>query len=221
MNETRELWGSICSAFRFPTSSLGMLDDLIAMYGDQQRYYHNWKHVEACLKKLESYSYDRIENYTPPAFGRLEYMRAAYALIMHDAVYDTRSPRNEENSAFLASAIAGSTFANDLILGTKKHKLSKDNTQNVVNDIDMSILGSPKLEYQGYIGNIRQEHCFISNEGFAHGRAEWVQSTLASPIFHTSYYFDKYEDQARKNLKLELFNMGIDYVAPKEPSRFY
>src|SRR4051812_4725387 len=92
---------------------------LIAAYEEKSRHYHNLRHLEECLAELERAGAQA----TFPA-------RVAMALWFHDAVYDSHSASNEEDSARLAAeclesaAVDAATIETirELILCTKTHE---------------------------------------------------------------------------------------------------
>ena len=64
---------------------------LVAMYSELHRHYHNQNHIANCLAE-----FDRVKSFVdnPPA--------VELAIWFHDAVYDPRAGDNEERSAELA-----------------------------------------------------------------------------------------------------------------------
>ena len=64
--------------------------------------------------------------------------------------------------------------------------------------------------YSKYVANIEYEVCSqgISKDLFNKGRIEFPNNILKewNPIFHTDYFYNKYENKARNNLKVELNN---------------
>jgi predicted metal-dependent HD superfamily phosphohydrolase len=68
-------------------------------------------------------------------------------------------------------------------------------------DIDLSILGQPPERFWEYESQIRREYEWVPENVFTEKRAEILQQFLSrKTIYGTSYFFEKYERQARINL---------------------
>lgn len=86
-----------------------------------------------------------------------------------------------------------------------------------MHDIDMSILGAPAPEYRIYGHSVRNELSpLVSGSNFEKLRREkFLVPTLEEKfLFTTPYFQDRFEEQARKNMKAEL-NGEISFV-PKD-----
>ena len=72
-------------------------------------------------------------------------------------------------------------------------------------DIDLTILGQSKNDFNKYENQIRKEYDFVSDREFAQGRKKILNSFLSSPrIYKTDYFFKKYEKKARENLNYSI-----------------
>jgi len=74
-----------------PDAAREVFADLFARYTAADRRYHDIRHIDACLRLLDSVH--GLARH--PDFVEL-------AIWFHDAVYDSRRSNNEESSAYLA-----------------------------------------------------------------------------------------------------------------------
>lgn len=169
-------------------------------YSSKGRLYHNFKHIEECLKEFSEAKHLSKE---PNALE--------FAIWYHDIVYDTKRKDNEEKSAAIAynSALRRSldyTFAarvKEIILATDHlRRLPKTIDEKLIADIDLSKLGKPEKEFGYYEKKLRKEYIWVPEELFRKGRARIVEQFLErGTIFFTEFFIEKYEKKARDNLK--------------------
>ena len=173
--------------------------ELEGRYSESHRAYHNLAHVADCLEEFES-AKNLVHD---PAAVEM-------AIWYHDSVYDPRAKDNEEQSAGLAAKVGSeiglpnplNQQVNNLILATKKHDPSLDHDAAVMVDVDLSILGKEPRRFDEYENQIRQEYSWVSDEAFAAGRMAVLESFLTRPVIYSTESFrNKYEHQARENLK--------------------
>lgn len=179
--------------------------ELEARYSEPHRAYHNLAHVMDCLAEFES-----VRNLAhDPSVVEM-------AIWYHDAVYDPRAKDNEEQSAGLAAKVGSeigllsslNQRVNNLILATKKHDASLDRDAAVMVDVDLSILGREPQRFDEYENQIRQEYDWVSDEAFTAGRTAVLESFLTRPVIYSTEVFrNKYEQQARANLKRSIFKL--------------
>lgn len=167
-------------------------------YTKSKRYYHNLNHIEQGLKELELYK----EN--------LFYNEIAFAWFYHDFIYDAHQKDNEEKSAEFAYnlclkiGLKDLTAKNifDLILSTKYHLTEKMDTEKIICDVDLSILGQDNKIFLEYDTNIRKEYQHVDDILFKNARRKILQGFLDSDsIYKTKILKEKYEKQARNNIK--------------------
>lgn len=168
-------------------------------YFEPQPFYHNDKHIEACLNEFA------------PARSLCAHPdEAELALWYHDAIYDSKAKDNEERSADLACKIARGAGLNDefsqrvraLILATKHNSIPSGIDACVVVDCDLSILGKPAAEFDAYEAAIRKEYAWVSEHDFRSGRRAVLEQFLKrAAIFSTDLFRAKYEQAARANLE--------------------
>ena len=178
-----------------------MWQEIETAYSGKGRYYHNLDHLESLLIELKPHQ-AQFANWNTVIF----------ALAYHDVVYSTLKGSNEEKSAELAgqrlkalSFPAGEVErCEKFILATKRH-LAADRETNLFTDADLSILGSDPETYRTYAHNIRREYSLYPSLIYNHGRKKVVHHFLdMERIFKSDEFFSKYEEAARRNLKMEL-----------------
>lgn len=181
--------------------------ELERLYGEKGRFYHNMQHVENSLLELE-----RVEP------GELDRVELAMAIWYHDAVYDVRAKDNELKSAELAKErlLSGGVAKERaeaiyrLIMvtchgtnGACQAALQED--ERVMLDVDLAILGQSEEIYGIYESSIRQEYSHVEPESYRKGRGEVLKGFLArESIYLTAPFRERYEEQARINLKRAL-----------------
>lgn len=81
----------------------------------------------------------------------------------------------------------------------------------LLQDIDLSILGSDAELYDRYEGWIRQEYDFVPEAAFRKGRSAVLQSFLdQAVIYHTVELRERLEVPARDNLSRALAKLSED-----------
>ncbi len=172
-------------------------EKLAAHYSENHRHYHNLTHIGGMLGHL-----DRVA----PGDGTLE-----LAIWFHDAIYDPSASNNEIQSAALFTEYLGtrlhSSLTDDverLILATDpKLTRSGQDDENLLIDIDLSILGATADEYDRYRLAIRKEYSIVPEAAFKNGRIAVLEKILSGRIFATPA-FTGLEPQARSNLGREI-----------------
>lgn len=184
--------------------------NLVTLYNEPHRVYHNLSHVYDCLNV-----YRHTVN-VPSSYG--ERVALQTAIWFHDAIYDPLSNQNEEETR-------------DLLLSTKPHEwlpshdvtvlaiemskhhsnpkkdemIGKHETVKLFMDIDCSILGRDPNSYINYAKKVRQEFSMIPDHAYFEGRQKFLEDMLNLPAVYLTYEFKtKYEAQARRNLENEL-----------------
>ena len=178
-----KLWNQIQSAYTTPT-----------------RYYHNLNHLLHIYNELK-----------PLKFSQKVWQELQFSLFYHDIIYNIKKEDNEKESAIFAKNQLSLLQINKksiqriskLINETKVHKPTSQINAYFL-DADLAILGSSNFEYQKYIRNIRKEYSFYTDEPYKKGRKKVLESFLnKEKIFHTQYFYNKYEEQSQNNLLSE------------------
>ena len=184
-----------------PPSSL--LQQLKLRYGEPQRYYHSWAHIEALLRHFETLKAEFSESDL-----------VLWALYYHDAIYDPAAQDNEEQSAELFRQEAAEhlspddlQFVYDIIIGTKTHELigawdtDRQRDMALFLDMDLSILAARDDVFDQYERDVRAEYAFVPEAAFRAGRSAILQRFLQrDSIYYTQICRDKWEAAARANL---------------------
>jgi predicted metal-dependent HD superfamily phosphohydrolase len=194
-----ERWAKLWREIGAKHNGLPVYQELVSLYSEPHRHYHNLSHVAECLNEFDT----AREHAQQPLALEL-------AIWFHDAIYDTRAANNEEKSAELAQRriadakaggeLCASVFA--LVMSTKTHDPSLHPDAPLLVDIDLSILGKPEERFWEYESQIRREYDWVPENVFATKRAEILERFLKRKrIFSTKVFFDRYEKQARANLQ--------------------
>lgn len=183
-------------------NSLDIFKDLSKRH--QGRPYHGLTHVEDCINEL-----DLVKSFAENP-NQIE-----YSLFFHDSIYDTKSKTNEEDSANLAFYTAlnsvGFEFAYGslkLIMATKHASIPQSIDGKLICDIDLSILGKEREVFERYDSNIRKEYSWVPEDDYKIGRSQVLDFFISrNSIYSTNLFKEKYEVQARENIRRVLDNL--------------
>ena len=185
--------------------SQDLFRELETLYSESTRFYHNKTHVAECLSNFQPY---RTQAQHPA--------EVELAIWYHDAIYDTKAPDNEEQSAILAEQALGTLDLDtavidrivEMILATKSHAVTSMDSMLMV-DIDLGILGTPPDVFETYDANIRKEYHWVPLEVYGPGRIQVLQSFLERDlIYHCPQIHNLLEAQARRNLTAKIQQLG-------------
>lgn len=182
----------------------GSFHELVRLYVEPQRHYHNASHILAALRH-----FDALKGLAE----RPELVE--FALWHHDVIYDPRARDNEAKSADLAERYlvdAGLrelvAEARRLIMATAHTAACEADDAGLVVDIDLSVLALDPPGYVAYTRAIRQEYQWVPHEAFQAGRSKVLQSFLAMPkLYSHPDTVSAWEDKARSNIKAELTSL--------------
>jgi predicted metal-dependent HD superfamily phosphohydrolase len=179
------------------------LNVLTLAYSGPGRHYHNLHHVAEMLRLLEQFESDATD-----------YMAVRFAAWFHDAVYDTRSDANEEESAALAeqalrelkASPSSITLTRRLILATKRHEGGGDLPDaDLFLDADLAILGAADETYLAYSEAIRREYSWVPDAAYREGRLKVLTSFLGRErLYYTGPMAERFEARARSNMSNEI-----------------
>lgn len=182
-----------------------IFDVLVAAYCEPHRKYHTLKHVIHCLREFDG-ARNLVEN--PNVVET--------AIWFHGFVYDTSEEWAQFNEAFSSATAYGYVrelglshlFGLEvlcLVLATKFHEpiiVCKPMDVRVLIDADLSSLGKLWSEFQEDSRAVREEYDHVPEAVFREKRVEILQGFLnRQKIYRTDYFYEKYEAQARENLK--------------------
>lgn len=199
MNPLHHSWQRAWAAIGARTDGQGTYEQLLARYSEPHRHYHTLQHLGECLAMFDlvrglSEHPDEVE----------------LALWFHDAIYDTHRPDNEERSADWArTALQEAGVANDaadrvhaLIMATRHTANPVAPDEQLLVDIDLSILAAEQARFDEYEQQIRQEYAFVPRWLFRRKRLAILQGFLDRPsIYSTAHFKQTLEQRARENLK--------------------
>ncbi|MEH6807301.1 MAG: hypothetical protein V7651_00490 [Hyphomonas oceanitis] len=180
-----------------------LLEPLKTRYAEPQRHYHTWAHIEALLRH-----FGRLK----PHLNRPE--AVLWALYWHDAIYDPMAKDNEDESADLLQAEAGTHLAPDdlaladkIIRATAKHVvpegLSPEDESDLCFflDMDLSILAARPDVFDQYERDVRAEYAAVPDMAFRAGRSMILQGFLKRDrLYFTDTCRAEWEEAARANL---------------------
>jgi len=199
-----EGWHQLMMAFGIPENN-ETYHRLLAAYSEKHRAYHTLEHIEACFRHFDSVQ----EQFNYPHEIEL-------ALWFHDVIYKPLSATNEEDSANLAKSFLSQNAVsseiieriNDLIMLTKDHVAPQSKDAKLMLDIDLSILGTERHIYAQFEKGVRQEYKRVPSFIFKKKRKDILESFAGrSRIYHTAYFFDRLETQAKRNLTWAINNL--------------
>jgi len=171
-------------------------------YASKNRYYHTLHHLSNLLVELKMIK-NEIKNWDAILF----------TLFYHDLVYNVLKTDNEEKSAAIAEKRLEQLFVpkeiitlcKAHILATKTHTLSSNSDTNFFTDADLSILGQPSEVYLLYSKNVRKEYGLFPDFVYNSGRKKVIHHFLEmEKLFKTDFFYNKFEQKAKENLKNEL-----------------
>lgn len=180
-------------------SNIETYSKLQAHYSQKHRHYHDSNHINATLKNLGQVK--QLAN---------DYDALEVALWFHDAIYKIFSSSNELDSAnwavdFLKLNNAKEEFIENvhrLIMATLHHAVPSNNDERLIVDIDLSILGCNSELYDQFELWVRKEYKLIPTFIYKKKRKEILEVFLGRErIFSHEYFFDKFEQSARANLR--------------------
>ena len=190
-------WRDLCARIsRTLQDDVEWFGKIVQRYDEPHRRYHNQEHIAHCLAEFRA-APKLAEN---PAEVEL-------ALWLHDVIYDPKKPDNEEQSAEFARELCREARTEDwrvvkLILATKHSAAPLTEDERLVVDIDLAILGQDEDRFWRYEREIREEYAFVPEDVFRTKRAEILEKFLERErIYATDFFFGKYEETARRNLR--------------------
>lgn len=176
-------------------------NELEKAYQNNSRAYHNLSHLENMFDEWEQCQIIHQNQ-----------QGLEWAIFYHDIIYKATKKNNELKSAQLCEERLKEldiptdvrSLCFEMIIATQKHQKSDNETINLMLDLDMSILGQSWEAYQTYYEGVRKEYAIYPDFLYHPGRVKVLQTFLQQPIFHTSFFKDKYEAKAIENIKTEI-----------------
>jgi len=178
------------------------LQAVLQAYAEPHRHYHSQQHLAECLGLLEPLL---IHARHP---GEVE-----LAMWFHDAVYDVHAFDNEWQSALgvqrllQREAVANEVTARvvDLILATRHSHMPQTADEQLLVDVDLSILGAEPARFDEYERQVRAEYAHVPEADFKQRRAAILRGFLQRPrLYATPQLQASHEARARANLQRSL-----------------
>jgi predicted metal-dependent HD superfamily phosphohydrolase len=136
------------------------------------------------------------------------------AVWYHDCVYVPLAQDNETQSVKVFIADMGDqvseSFRQDvsrLILATDvRRPRSQQSDEQLMADIDLSILSADSAVYTTYATAIRREYAAVPDDEYIAGRSAVLRKILSNPIYSTDLFMPR-EPLARRNIEDELLRL--------------
>jgi predicted metal-dependent HD superfamily phosphohydrolase len=200
MSALEQSWSRTWSALNLDGNGEAVLQQLLVAWSESHRKYHTLQHLLECLAALAPV---RVE---APHAAEIE-----FALWFHDAIYDVKRSDNEARSAEWARATlekAGASTAStglvhDLVMVTTHDALPRTLDEQILVDVDLSILGADEQRFAEFESQVRQEYSFVPGFLFRMKRKSILRAFLdRERIYSTPHFRDRLEGAARRNLAL-------------------
>ena len=192
-------WTRTCQRIGARSADDALFQALVAACSEPQRHYHSTQLLIECLNQFES------------AQSLCEHAaEVEVALWFHDVIYDVHRSDNEALSADWArrAAVEGAVQVevadriHALIMATKHTVNPAGTDEQVLIDIDLSILGAGTVRFAEYERQIRDEYAHVPVPLFSQKRRAILQSFLDRPrIYCTPHFHAALEETARANLR--------------------
>ena len=197
-----ERWRRLGERLASPPERPIPFPEIVSLYDDPPRTYHNLAHIVACLDVFDDVAAladapDLVE----------------FAIWLHDARYAPGSSTNELESARLAETMlnrmntepAAIARIGELILATRHRPEALIGDAALIADVDLAILGATCAEYAAYAEAIRAEYREVPDAVYRNGRILVLQGFLERPrIYRTDWFHSQYDAAARTNLSREI-----------------
>ena len=176
-----------------------LFEQLKTAYAEPQRHYHTLQHLGECLAAFDD---AQVVADHPHA--------VEMALWFHDAIYDVKGHDNEQRSAdwardaLLAAGVPGESarHVHDLVMATRHTAVPSGRDEQLLVDIDLSILGAERARFDEYELQIRKEYSYVPGFLFRRKRREILLGFMERPaIYSTPHFHDALEARARDNLR--------------------
>jgi predicted metal-dependent HD superfamily phosphohydrolase len=202
----QERWLELWSRLGAQGSGASIFAQLAAGYAEPGRAYHTAEHIRDCLAELDL-SRD-LAQYPDEVEA---------ALWFHDAVYRPGASDNEDQSAELARTalsmgavpheVADRTAA--LVLATRHAGVPNSPDEQLICDIDLSILGREPGIFDAFERQIRREYAWVPEPMYRRERSAVLSGFLRRrSIYQTNQFRHRYEALARANLERLIEKLG-------------
>ena len=193
----QQLWRR-CLPDQVIDNSAAIHQHLIDAYSEPQRVYHTLDHIQQCLSQFDKIR-PQLQNPDAVELG----------IWFHDVIYQPGAADNEQLSANQFMEMTSGLFDEAIRNTVSQHIMATlhcgedvDNPDTkYMLDIDLSSFGLPWPEFLRDSKYLREEMDYLSDEVFYRKQFEFQRNLLDQPrFFKSDYFYDKCEDQARKNV---------------------
>jgi predicted metal-dependent HD superfamily phosphohydrolase len=202
----QQRWLDLWSRLGAQGSGALIFAQLAAGYTEPERAYHTAEHIRDCLAELDL-SRD-LAQYPDEVEA---------ALWFHDAVYRPGASDNEDQSAELARTalsvgavpreVADRTAA--LVLATRHADVPISPDEQLICDIDLSILGREPGIFDAFERQMRHEYAWVPEPMYRRERSAVLSGFLRRrSIYQTDQFRQRYEASARANLERLIEKLG-------------
>jgi predicted metal-dependent HD superfamily phosphohydrolase len=175
-----------------------LFHEIFEKYSEDHRNYHTPEHIEHMLKE-----FDKVKDLSEKP-SSLE-----LAIFLHDVIYDFCGNNEIRSSRYafdrltdIGVPIKIAAEVSEIILATQYPSNPNSLDEQLISDLDLSSLALSEKEFEENAENIRKEYNYVPENEFNKERKKLLQGFLNQPfIYHTPYFRDKYESQAKKNLE--------------------
>ena len=201
-----DAWRSTWHQLGVASPDTALLDELIGRYCEPHRKYHTMQHLDECFTNFAMIRREAVH----PAEIEL-------ALWFHDAIYDVKNHDNELKSADwarleLLRAGAAEGTANRvhaLVMVTRHNALPSTIDEQILVDIDLSVLGAEPNRFDEYETQVRAEYAWVPEPVNRSKRSEILQAFLdRNSIYSTPSSQSRLETRARSNLTRSLAKLA-------------
>lgn len=203
LEKAKNHWVTLMKDFGFPSGYMNVFNGLLVAYSESHRHYHVLGHIVSMLDEFEEV---RHLSHNPHA--------VLFAVWCHDYIYDTEKPSsstmsNEKRSAYyggkelekigIPRGLRNEVQRLVLLTDHKQHVYDVD--AQILLDLDLAILGKEESVFDEYELNVRKEYSWVPESTFKSQRRKILRLFLShSPLYSTSYFRQKYQEQAKANL---------------------
>jgi predicted metal-dependent HD superfamily phosphohydrolase len=195
----QQRWLELWSRLGAQGSGASVFAQLTAAYAEPGRAYHTAEHIRDCLAELDltldlAQHPDEVEA----------------ALWFHDAVYLPGASDNEDQSAELArTALSRGAVPREvtdhtaaLVLATRHASVPSSPDEQLISDIDLSVLGREPEIFDAFERRIRREYAWVPEPTYRRERSAVLSGFLRRRlIYQTDQFRHRYEASARANLQ--------------------
>ncbi len=208
MTKTTDLldrWQSMWQQLGLTNPGDALLVDVMQRYAEPHRSYHTMQHLDECFAQ-----FDAVRNEAKHA-AEIE-----LALWFHDAIYDVKSHSNERQSADWVRSIllradgtpAVAERVHALVMVTCHNALPISFDEQILVDVDLSILAANPARFAEYETQVRAEYAWVPEVTYRSKRAEILQSFLDRDTVYTTVYFKTNSEAiAQRNLVDSIGNL--------------